>query len=68
MSLYQAAKRLVKETACLLRSIPSTLIAFLCLTVVLMNLFASKSISGLPPWLGLDGGFFCCRRYVWRHG
>lgn len=57
MSLYQAAKRLVKETACLLRSIPSTLIAFLCLTVVLMNLFASKSISGLPPWLGLDCGF-----------
>ena len=40
MYLYQKAKALVKETACLLRSIPSTLIAFLCLTVILMNLFA----------------------------
>lgn len=40
----------------LLRSIPSPLVAFFTLSVVLMNLLANKTILSLD-WLALDGGF-----------
>lgn len=40
----------------LLRSIPSLVVTFFVLSVVMMNLFANKTIVNLP-YLALDGGF-----------
>lgn len=44
-----------QQTKCLLRNIPSIVVALFVLSVVLMNLTANKTIVSLP-WLALDGG------------
>lgn len=52
-----SAKRLASETALLFRELPSWVVVSYGLSVVLMNLFANKSIDlGGTPWLSLDCG------------
>ena len=45
-----------QQTKCLLRNIPSIVVALFVLSVVLMNLTANKTIVSLP-WLALDAAF-----------
>lgn len=49
-------KREIRDTKQLLRVIPSTVMVFFCLSVILMNLFANKEISLNLSWLALDCG------------
>lgn len=44
------------ELKLLLRSIPTLLMAFFVISVIVMNLLANKSISLPVDWLALDGG------------
>lgn len=65
-------KKFLKSFHLLLRSVPSPLVAFFTLSVVLMNLLANKTIVSLS-WLALDGGFllsfipFLCMDIVTRY-
>ncbi len=51
-------KALFKETGVLLRSVPSILLTFFVASVILMNLFANKSININLDFVALDAGFF----------
>jgi len=53
----QKIKSWILDMRMLLRSIPSPVVAFFILSVVVMNLLANKTVVNLP-WLALDGGFF----------
>ena len=53
----QTIKNWILDMRMLLRSIPSPVVAFFILSVVVMNLLANKTVVNLP-WLALDGGFF----------
>jgi uncharacterized integral membrane protein (TIGR00697 family) len=46
-----------KDTVLLLRSVPSMLMVFFCVSVILMNLLANKEFSTGIEWLALDCGF-----------
>ena len=48
-------KRLKKETALLLRCIPTTTVTLFVVSVVCMNLLANKTLV-MTEWLALDGG------------
>ena len=49
------ASRVFKETALLLRSIPSPVVAFFVMSVITMNILANKTIVN-ETYLALDGG------------
>lgn len=46
-----------KDTVLLLRSVPSMLMVFFCVSVIMMNLLANKEFSTGIEWLALDCGF-----------
>lgn len=46
-----------KDTVLLLRSVPSMLMVFFCVSVILMNLLANKEFNTGISWLALDCGF-----------
>lgn len=46
-----------EDTVLLLRSVPSMLMVFFCVSVILMNLLANKEFSTGIEWLALDCGF-----------
>lgn len=50
-------KQQIKDTANLMRSVPSTVMIFFCMSVFLMNLLANKEIGLNLTWLALDCGF-----------
>lgn len=66
-------KREIREIKILLRSIPSPLVTFFGISVVLMNLLANKSIDLHFPWLALDCGItvswvsFLCMDIITKH-
>jgi uncharacterized PurR-regulated membrane protein YhhQ (DUF165 family) len=45
-----------EDTVLLLRSVPSMLMVFFCVSVILMNLLANKELSTGIEWLALDCG------------
>lgn len=47
----------LKDLSLLLRSVPSAVMVFFCMSVLLMNLLANKEIGLNIPWLALDCGF-----------
>ena len=49
-------KREIEETRVLLRCVPPLVLVFVVVSFVMMNLFANKSLGGLPEWLALDAG------------
>lgn len=65
-------KSLVEEYKCLLRSIPSLVIALFFISVIVMNLLANKELFS-TPFLSLDCGFtvswvsFLCMDMICKH-
>lgn len=51
-------KRELNDLSRLLRAVPSTVMVFFCMSVLLMNLMANKEIGLNLSWLALDCGFF----------
>ncbi len=54
--MVQMIKKEMEDTRVLLRNLPASVLAFVVMAFVLMNLLANKSIEGLPAWLALDAG------------
>lgn len=50
-------KRELNDLSRLLRAVPSTVMVFFCMSVLLMNLMANKEIGLNLSWLALDCGF-----------
>lgn len=46
----------IEDTKVLMRSVPSTVMVFFCVSVILMNLLANKELLNLG-WIALDCGF-----------
>lgn len=55
-SIRQAITREYEDLICLLHNVPSQVVALFCVSVVLMNILANKSIDTGIEWLALDGG------------
>lgn len=72
-SLSKFISKQLKDIQCLMRSIPSGLTVIYLMSVVLMNLFASKELKTGFDWLVLDCGFllswisFLCMDIVTKH-
>lgn len=49
-------KKQLKDAKMLFRSVPGWVLTVFVVSVICMNLFANKSITGLPEWLALDCG------------
>lgn len=55
-TIRQAIMREYEDFICLLHNVPSQVVALFCVSVVLMNILANKSIDTGIEWLPLDGG------------